>query len=209
MAVRLPSDLIIRLDQLGGDGYACWGDTNRLNPDAQIAGPPQYRFIDTRERFIRQITDQNKSFPYLTVDPFVGIRFPRPIDRFAIYLQRQGWDLGDTSNPLNLNAPGIRIMIRCGLGDQQSRIWEGTFIQPAYQNPVNGSGNNNQELGRLIEICGPMADQWEVWMSSIAGAGGRLPVQQQLLCHYYGMVASTCSLGALPGPYVTQIFPAP
>lgn len=208
MAVRLPSDLIIRLDQLAGDGYACWGDTNRkAGPDAQIAGPPQYRLIDTRERFVIPIDDASKAFPYETVNPFVGIRFPRPVDRFAVYLQRQGWDVGDTSVATNFNAPGLQIMIRCGLGDQQSRIWEGTFVQPAYTNPPYGSGNSNQELGRLIEICGPMADQWEVWMASIAGAGNRPAIQQQLLCHYYGMVASTCSFGAQPGPYVTQIFP--
>lgn len=205
MPVILDSTIVVTLSGLKGDGYRCWGDKDPNNAVAVVAGPPQYAFIDTRQRFV--LTDagrEDENFPY-GIPPLVGFRFPRPIDRFSFYLAEQKAE----DNIPDPTPPGIRFMVRAGNGNYQSRIWQGDFLQPVYANPPRGSGNNNQERGRIVEICGPMADQWEIFALSITGSGGRVAAQQMIQIRVMGMVSCVCDYSYHPGPNVTQTFPAP
>lgn len=202
--VILGSDLIVDLRQLKGDGFSCWGDKDSNDSFKVVAGPPQYAFIDVRERYVPIAGPTNSNYPY-DVAPLVGFRFPRPVDRFALYLAEQK----ATDDNVDPTPPGLRLMIRAGSGNYQSRIWQGDFLQPTYASPQYGNGNNNQQRGRLIEICGPMADQWEVFALSIAGSGGRAAAQQLIQFRVMAMVACVCAYHYEPGPYVTQTFPAP
>lgn len=206
MPVIMSSDIVLDLSKLQGDGYSCWGDKDPNAFGQIVAGPPQWSFIDVRERFVQADAQrQDELYPY-GLRPIVGYKFPRPIDRFALYLAEQKAMDASGGDP---TPPGLRLMIRAGHGDYQSRIWQGDFLQPAYASPPTGSGNDNQQRGRLIEICGPMANQWEIWALSITGSGARAAVQQMVQFRVYGMVSSTCQYHFEPGPNVTQTFPAP
>lgn len=203
-SVIMDSGIIVEVSRLTGDGYRCWGDKDPNNEFKIVAGPPQYAFLDVRERFVKTAGPVNSDYPY-DIPPLVGFRFPRPIDRFALYLAEQK---AADNNPLP-TPPGLRLMIRAGSGNYQSRLWQGDFLQPVYTCPSPGSGNSNQQRGRLIEICGPMADQWEIYALSIEGSGGRVAAEQLIQFRVFGMVACTCKYHFEPGPYVTQTFPAP
>lgn len=208
MSLFLPSEFVIDLTQLSpkGNGYQCWGDTDYGKQLGNPAGPPQYALPDTRQRSI-PVADPNRpneSYPY-SIPPYAAFRFPRPVDRFAIYLMSQK---AEDQSP-DPTPPGIRFMIRAGAGNYQSRIWQGDFLQPVYQNPPGGSGLDNQERGLIVEVCGPAATQWEVFALSIIGSGGRAAGQQLIQLYIVGMVASNCGYHYQPGPGTTQTFPTP
>jgi len=113
-----------------------------------------------------------------------------PISTFAVYIQ----GLWGTQGGIDLTVPpGVQMEIRAGLDRAVSPIFLGNILLP-----------NVNTMGLVVQVCGRLANRWEVWARSIdngATPARTLPFQVRVL----GAQHVGCSLTYQLGSFVTQL----
>jgi hypothetical protein len=113
-----------------------------------------------------------------------------PISLFSVYIQGLwGTQPGDDSTV----PPGVEIEIRAGLDRSVSPIFLGNVLLP-----------NVNTTGLVVQICGRLANRWEVWARAIANGATparTFPFQVRVLGAQHG----GCDLSYQIGSFVTQL----